>query len=553
MAKILKNIFSGTDEVQQTFTINAWHVSQSVDAFTGADGYDITLSGSLVLTGSISQDLTPSANGVASSVLVRDNATGQYLITGSYGSGGGTPGSQGPQGPQGPDGADSNVAGPQGPQGPDGPQGPQGPASNAIGTQGPQGPQGPDGSQGPQGPQGPDGADSNVAGPQGPQGPDGPQGPQGPASNAIGTQGPQGPQGPDGSQGPQGPQGPDGAASNVAGPQGPQGPDGSQGPQGPQGPDGAASNVTGPQGPQGPAGAGGTALTVEQTGSVVDSDVNTIDFVSNNFDITQTSAGEVQVEIIPPGSDREIIFNDRGSFGTSGSFTFSDGAPTLKQLTIDATKDGTSNSLGYIQLSGSLYTSLLLNDIALTRDMVGNEIRIPGSGTDNRNPFSIKPSGLYEDGRFAFNNRWRSDSIVHIRQQESDNSLSNAFATYNSGSNTTVGDLTFSVSGSGAIYAPQLKSENQTDVVGYNSTTGELTIHSGSGGAAGPQGPQGPQGPTATRVSDAGASTQTIGWDITPPSGTSVDGGNTLQNAGWLKIMVGSTLYYVPAFTVVIP
>ena len=120
MAKILKNIFSGTDEVQQTFTINAWHVSQSVDAFTGADGYDITLSGSLVLTGSISQDLTPSANGVASSVLVRDNATGQYLITGSYGSGGGTPGSQGPQGPQGPDGADSTVAGPQGPQGPAG-------------------------------------------------------------------------------------------------------------------------------------------------------------------------------------------------------------------------------------------------------------------------------------------------------------------------------------------------------------------------------------------------------------------------------------------------
>ena len=30
----------------------AYHVTQSIDAFTGVDAYDITLSGSLVVTGS---------------------------------------------------------------------------------------------------------------------------------------------------------------------------------------------------------------------------------------------------------------------------------------------------------------------------------------------------------------------------------------------------------------------------------------------------------------------------------------------------------------------
>jgi len=53
MALKLKNIFvTGSDQVSQTYTIESWHVSQSVDAFTGAVAYDITLSGSFTLTGS---------------------------------------------------------------------------------------------------------------------------------------------------------------------------------------------------------------------------------------------------------------------------------------------------------------------------------------------------------------------------------------------------------------------------------------------------------------------------------------------------------------------
>jgi hypothetical protein len=52
MAKILKKVFvPNTDQVSQSFTVQSWHVSQSVDAFTGTDDYDITISGSLDVTG----------------------------------------------------------------------------------------------------------------------------------------------------------------------------------------------------------------------------------------------------------------------------------------------------------------------------------------------------------------------------------------------------------------------------------------------------------------------------------------------------------------------
>jgi hypothetical protein len=39
--------------IDQTQTINAWHVTQSVDALTGAAAYDIRISGSLTITGSL--------------------------------------------------------------------------------------------------------------------------------------------------------------------------------------------------------------------------------------------------------------------------------------------------------------------------------------------------------------------------------------------------------------------------------------------------------------------------------------------------------------------
>ena len=55
MANKLENIFNpNVDEISQGYTINAWHVSQSVDAFTAADAYDISISGSFSNTGSAS-------------------------------------------------------------------------------------------------------------------------------------------------------------------------------------------------------------------------------------------------------------------------------------------------------------------------------------------------------------------------------------------------------------------------------------------------------------------------------------------------------------------
>jgi len=47
MAKTLQNIFNPGDKIAQAYIIESWHVSQSVDAFTGAEAYDIIISGSL--------------------------------------------------------------------------------------------------------------------------------------------------------------------------------------------------------------------------------------------------------------------------------------------------------------------------------------------------------------------------------------------------------------------------------------------------------------------------------------------------------------------------
>lgn len=82
MAKQLKQIFSsGSDEIAQSFTIESWHVSQSVDALTGADDYDITISGSLTITGSTF------INGIdnisQTDVLTIDTTTGQLYYTAS--------------------------------------------------------------------------------------------------------------------------------------------------------------------------------------------------------------------------------------------------------------------------------------------------------------------------------------------------------------------------------------------------------------------------------------------------------------------------------------
>ena len=64
MANVLKKVFTpSVDQIAQTYTIESWHVSQSVDAFTGVSAYDIYLSGSMSITGSLTNG---SADNVAS-------------------------------------------------------------------------------------------------------------------------------------------------------------------------------------------------------------------------------------------------------------------------------------------------------------------------------------------------------------------------------------------------------------------------------------------------------------------------------------------------------
>ncbi len=79
MAKVLQNIFvPDSDEIAQNFTIESWHVSQSVDALTGAEAYDITISGSLELTGSFSVNGLPQNSGAGYYSVVVNNTTGQF-------------------------------------------------------------------------------------------------------------------------------------------------------------------------------------------------------------------------------------------------------------------------------------------------------------------------------------------------------------------------------------------------------------------------------------------------------------------------------------------
>jgi len=90
MAKILQDIFiSGSDEIVQGFAINSWHVSQSVDALTGVDAYDITISGSLdvigpvTITGSVFLDPNSTDPALATDNLLFINlATGEVTIGG---------------------------------------------------------------------------------------------------------------------------------------------------------------------------------------------------------------------------------------------------------------------------------------------------------------------------------------------------------------------------------------------------------------------------------------------------------------------------------------
>lgn len=81
MALVLKQIFAtGSDQISQNYAIESWHVSQSVDALTGAAAYDITISGSLNLTGSTLTGSTANITSITGS-LKGTASTASYVQT----------------------------------------------------------------------------------------------------------------------------------------------------------------------------------------------------------------------------------------------------------------------------------------------------------------------------------------------------------------------------------------------------------------------------------------------------------------------------------------
>ena len=79
MANILKKIFTpSVDQVSQTYTIQSWHVSQSVDALTAAVAYDISISGSLNVTGSSNVTGSLTVTGSLANGNVGNSATGLF-------------------------------------------------------------------------------------------------------------------------------------------------------------------------------------------------------------------------------------------------------------------------------------------------------------------------------------------------------------------------------------------------------------------------------------------------------------------------------------------
>ena len=252
--------------IQTGLTIEALQVSQSVDAFTGAQNYDITignstdpaLSGSLKITGSL--HLSGSYNkfdmgpAVASTgyVVQIDDAT-NTISKASIAAG--VKGAQGVAG-------DKGAEGPLGPQGAVGAGGAKG-DTGATGTPGSAGSQGVDGEKGDKGDVGPQG-NLGPIGPGGAKGDTGPTGPTG-AGGAKGDTGPTGPTGA-GTKGDTGPTGPTGAQGLIGntGPQGAKGDDGEKGQTGPTGGAGAKGDT----GPTGGAGAKGDTGLTGPTGGV---------------------------------------------------------------------------------------------------------------------------------------------------------------------------------------------------------------------------------------------------------------------------------------------
>lgn len=192
-----------------------------------------------------------------------------------------------------------------------------------------------------------------------------------------------------------------------------------------------------------------------------------------------------------PGNNREIIFNDKGDLGASGSFMVRDQG-ILRQIEVDSTMLG-GNNVAYIKASGSQFSSLILNDVSLTHDVQSNHLRIPGANTDFRNSFVIKATGVGDYGRFAFGSQLEDADFLLVRLTETDTRAENAFKVEVSGSSASLGVEAFKVDKDGKLFAPRLTDRSEPYVLGYEPNNGEITYLStgsfgGGGGSTSPGG-----------------------------------------------------------------
>ena len=69
--------------IQDNNTIRVWHITQSVDAFTGTKAYNITLSGSLAVVGDLNLNTNPTGTLIGNASFSPTSSFSQYSVTSS--------------------------------------------------------------------------------------------------------------------------------------------------------------------------------------------------------------------------------------------------------------------------------------------------------------------------------------------------------------------------------------------------------------------------------------------------------------------------------------
>jgi hypothetical protein len=72
--------------IQDNNTIRVWHITQSVDAFTKAKDYDITLSGSLTVVGDLNLNTNPTGTLIGNAAYSFTSSISTYSVTSSIAS-----------------------------------------------------------------------------------------------------------------------------------------------------------------------------------------------------------------------------------------------------------------------------------------------------------------------------------------------------------------------------------------------------------------------------------------------------------------------------------